>query len=198
MQTITTLAGLGILVSSVALARRRPTAPDSLDYGLELDTLESLANPGPGFVTVQTPAQWGSYGHFQASEFPRPDRMSHEILAAVDALREAAGVPFTVSPAPGATVRLSGNPASRHYAVGRLSDAVDVLVPPGVSLRELVDLARIAVPAIGGIGVYPHWQPSHGLHLDARPRKPSGDLYTWGGVLVDGAQRYVSLETALA
>ncbi len=101
-----------------------------------------------------------------------------------------------ISPAPGAIVRF--RPGSRHDITGgRLSDAIDVM-PLDATLAELYAAAQ-ELPEVGGVGLYPDWEPMPGAHIDLRPRKADGSLYTWSGFkLADGRQVYRGIDEALA
>jgi len=115
---------------------------------------------------------WSKISYFKASEFPEsPDKYASErLIETLDIWREFLGHRIYPSPAPGALARLDGDPNSRHYAVGRLSDAVDVF--PDCGIREAW-LAAIRSQMWGGIGVYfdTHFKgkPWPMLHLDLRP-----------------------------
>ncbi len=156
--------------------------------------MTSTANPGSQPTGHDFgPVDWSRVRWFRPEEFgPHLDSMDPRVIYAADQLREALGAPLRVSPAPGATARFNGNSQSRHYAVGRKSDAVDLLVPRSMPL-ESVYRAALTVPSIGGIGLYPDWSPTHGVHIDCRPRKPGGRVATWGGVMVAGSQQYVTV-----
>lgn len=114
------------------------------------------------------------------------------VVLAADDLRALLGVPLIVSHVDGAVVRTYGDSSSRHYAVGRLSDALD-LFSPQASLDRVFELAA-SVPAIGGVGLYPHTSPHPLVHVDVRPRRFGGQLATWAR---DDAGQYVAAAYAL-
>ncbi len=55
------------------------------------------------------------------------------------------------------------------------------IMAPGTTLREIY-YAAIGIKEIGGIGLYPDWEPHPGVHLDTRRRKSSGAVYSWMGI----------------
>jgi hypothetical protein len=96
---------------------------------------------------------------------------------------------WIVSPAPGATCRTTGRETSRHYAVGRLADAIDLMLISG----DLETNYRFALERFGGVGVYPDWEPYPGLHLDGRPGG-----HTWAGIRDGRGQVYVPVSRVFA
>ena len=106
------------------------------------------------------------------SEFPDGvlKHMSAELFTtALFPLRDLANVPMWPSSLYRAHVRHEGNPANRHYAVGRLSDAVDMHVKTFEAMLQVMMCAdRIA--SIGGIGIY--FDTNTPLfHIDTRPNR---------------------------
>ena len=65
---------------------------------------------------------------FTPGEFPEdPEELAEpRLIYSLDDFAVALGRPVHPSPVPGALARLDGSETSRHYAVGRRSDAVDV------------------------------------------------------------------------
>jgi len=110
--------------------------------------------------------------HFSPSEFPEDISYADpKLLEMLDNFREELGVRIHPSPVPGALARFSGSPTSQHYAVDRLSTAVDVFVeasPAWVYIRALQF-------GWGGVGVYfdTHYNNRHWVmfHLDIRKDK---------------------------
>jgi hypothetical protein len=131
--------------------------------------------------------------HFDLSEFGFSlPFMSVAWLLLIDEFREQLGSRVIISPAAGALMRFDAGAESQH-CFGR---AGDVMLPDGPSLAQAVEVAK----AVGftGIGVYPHWSPYPGLHLDIRPVDSPGERAVWGAVKRDGEQVYVSIEEALS
>lgn len=118
--------------------------------------------------------------------------MSTELLNKLDEFRHRLGVPVTISPAQGALGRKLGTSLSQHNVDlwGEVR-AVDVMFS-GVSLERAYEVAK----AVGftGIGAYPDWQPSPGLHLDVR----QAPLALWSGIKENGSQVYKSITEAFA
>lgn len=171
-----------------------------------IEPLPEIGEPGTGIggqlmeTVTRAPAQpasmavdWSKVEHFEPHEFKgQLDSIASRLVYALDAYREALGSRVIVSPHPRALARFDGSTTSRHYAVGRLADAADVMAP-GRSLREQYEAAA-SVDAIGAIGVYPHWRPHAGLHIDTRPRKASGARAEWRAFPTEDGQDYVALD----
>ena len=146
--------------------------------------------PGPGAP------KWGftpELRHFEPVEFNGwANRMSPRLAYTLDLWRERCGFPIEVSPHPRAIGRTNGNENSRHYAVGRAPDAIDVF-PRG----DIEIAVKTAVQLFGGVGLYVNWtdaagRKTPGMHVDTRPRindKPA----SWGQI--DG--KTVSLVRAM-
>lgn len=101
--------------------------------------------------------------HFQASEFSDPDRMNHDLLYRLDALREYLNTEIFISSSTGGD-HVSN---SQHY----LGNAVDVLFPKwqGSLMSLFLIIERFG---FSGIGIYPKWKINSktigGFHLDVR------------------------------
>ena len=114
---------------------------------------------------------WSRVDKFTKAEFlDNTDLAEPRLFYALNDFRHFVAKPIHPSPVPGSLARLYGSPTSRHYAVGRKSDAVDVFVeaPPA----EVLMLA-LAFRRWGGVGVYfdtefrgQEWTM---FHLDLRP-----------------------------
>ena len=135
---------------------------------------------------------WKTIRHFTPGEFSEnPDEhAAPELIMALDQWREFLGFIVNPSPVSGALARFSGDSESRHYAVGRLSDAVDVFA--SCHIRQAW-LSAMRSKLWGGIGVYFDTQYQGKsrpmLHLDLRP----GPTVIWyrinhvyGSPLTDG------------
>jgi hypothetical protein len=68
--------------------------------------------------------------NYKKDEFPKdPTKYANpELIIRLDKLRDFLGKPVYPSPVKNALARFSGSKTSRHYAVGRLSDACDVFI----------------------------------------------------------------------
>jgi uncharacterized protein YcbK (DUF882 family) len=69
--------------------------------------------------------------------------------------------------------------------------AVDVMFT-GVTLEKVYQIAKEV--GFTGIGAYPDWKPSQGMHLDVR----QAPLALWSGILEGGKQVYKSITTAFS
>jgi len=137
--------------------------------------------------------------------------MSPRLLVLLDLFRwrlltEGLAHGVEVSPASGAVGRRLGPDASSQHNVDRWGEvrAIDVLPRWGAQdHRQATETLHKAMEVgvecgFTGVGVYPHWRPRPGLHVDVRQDRQPGDPATWGAVLKDGRQFYVGVDEALA
>lgn len=131
-------------------------------------------------------------------------RMSHLLLRGLDLFRQRAGVPIMVSPHPLALGRTDEKwQNSQHYVSGQndVVKAVDVMFPKCNTRIELEYMWNVArdLNWFSGLGVYPHWKPFAGMHLDVRyTRDPRVDPALWGAVLdKDGKQVYTGWKESI-
>jgi hypothetical protein len=113
------------------------------------------------------------------------------LLVGLDNLRAALGHSVAISPAAGSLYR-PGDLTSQH---GK-GKAADIMLPAGSDLARAFAIAQ-TIPEFGGVGVYPYWKPTPGLHVDTRPRV-AGKLATWGDIGTGGRHEYVSAAATLA
>jgi len=97
--------------------------------------------------------------------------VSASLLVTLQGIRDKTGIPITPSPVHDGWARTDGSKTSRHYAVGRLSDAGDVFAARGRGLDLWLRL--IETSNIGAIGLYadtngPDGSPWLMIHLDLR------------------------------
>jgi len=123
--------------------------------------------------------------NFRPDEFPEDPRRHADpaLIYRLDEWREAVGVPIRPSPARGALARFDGSETSRHYAVDRLSDAVDVFVDGSQAAAWIA-----AVRLFGGVGFYTDTvydgEQRPMFHVDLRPSRlcwlrSAGGRYTY-------------------
>lgn len=143
--------------------------------------------------------------HFNRAEFIRDATdwwplMNLRLLVLLDVYRHQRGRPVAISPHPRALGRPNWPNANSDHAVDVRGtvDAADVL-PAGLVTRADAERELELARSIGftALGLYPHWRPSAGLHLGLRPGQRMGNPATWGAILIDGEQTYVSLDHAL-
>jgi len=136
---------------------------------------------------------------FKPAEFQgHYERLNPKLKEYLDEFRRQWGRPIRISPAPKAVGRTDGNSQHNYMRWGDVR-AVDVM-PDGLIGRSDAIRAVQLAKDIGftGIGVYPDWRPSSGMHLDVRDGRERGKPATWGGVRNDsGKQVYVSMEQAI-
>ncbi len=122
-----------------------------------------------------------------------------DLLLGLDAFRYALGVPVKISPVAGAIGRTSKDyKTSQHYFLsGGKVRAIDVMIPQGVNLETAYNVAR-SIGIFSGIGVYPDWLPTHGLHLDTRENKTPDNPATWSGIKTASGQKYFELQRGFA
>lgn len=108
--------------------------------------------------------------------FPEFEKRKHELafmsanfILALQMFRSHTGISITPSPVEGAWYRTGGKSTSRHYAKGRLSDAMDIFPDPE-RIHEAWLTALIFEP-FGGVGIYFDTAPSIMMHVDCRPFK---------------------------
>jgi hypothetical protein len=126
------------------------------------------------------------------------DRMDPEFLVKLDLFRYRWGAPVELSPAAGALGREGSPESQHHWKPGGTVRAGDLL-PVGITTQEDARRAIALATECGfrGIGLYPHWAPMPGLHLDVRVDRRMGEPALWGALRVNGAQTYVPLTNAL-
>jgi len=96
-----------------------------------------------------------------------------DVLRVLQRLRDLSGVPIIPSPVYEGWARKSGHTTSRHYAVGRLSDAADIFPVRGGLLECWLRAQEIS--EINGLGLYcdtvgPDGRPWPMMHFDLRPQ----------------------------
>jgi len=132
---------------------------------------------------------------FSPDEFPpyELEYTSAELILELNRFRRHLDSPIYPSPVSGALARNSGkSPNSRHYAVDRLSDAIDWFTDanPISTWWEL-----IRWPAFGGVGIYFDTkyrnQPHPMFHVDQRP-----DKVAWLRYSENGKRKYVTYTAA--
>ena len=146
--------------------------------------------------------------YFSASEFGAYwPLMNVELLAKLDAFRQALGYPVAISQAPGAIGRPiigggqaeSGAEKSWHnYALHGEIMAIDVhpLPPGGATADERQRWYNVAKQVgFTGIGIYPDWNRP-GMHLDVRTDRTASNPATWAGVSRGGKQIYTDISGA--
>lgn len=139
--------------------------------------------------------------HFSEDEFRDSwPHMSLRLLFLMDALRHQWGASITISPVTGALGRRNGASDPTQHNIDRWGEvrAADVFLA-GMDCRNTANRAVGLAMRTGftGIGIYPDWSPSPGMHLDVRITAEPGDPALWG-MLDDGNGQYqVHLEDAL-
>lgn len=140
--------------------------------------------------------------HFKPYEFRGWwDHMDPKLLTLLDEFRDRLGFPVVISPAKGAIGRQRGPTATTQHNIDRwgVVRAVDVLPQLGRRYRSMaLDLAKEV--GFTGIGVYPDWSPSWGMHLDVRRDREPGDPALWSGLKIydHDKQRTVQVYRAVA
>lgn len=128
-------------------------------------------------------------------------KMSLRQLVLMDVFRYRLGLRCRVSPVPGALARYLGRGSTTQHNVDRWHEcrASDILpdrLRDAEDGRHAVEIAQRC--GFTGIGIYPHWRPMPGLHLDCRKDVQPGDPALWAGIdNAQGKQIYVSLEQGL-
>lgn len=129
------------------------------------------------------PTDWEAIRHFKPSEnWGDVSKIDFQLVKTLDSFRDYIGTPIQI------TCGTQGKHVenSMHY----LGKAVDIVFPS--SDKDLLfDFFMCAVRfPFGGIGLYPDWKPSGGLHLDVRSA-PFKAL--WVGQKTDAGQVYLPM-----
>lgn len=126
--------------------------------------------------------EWDEVDYFHHDEFSEdPDLYADpSLIYMLDDFRTLLNSAIYPSPAKGALARFDGNPDSRHYAVDRKSDAVDIFVDSDIRHAWLLSMTS---GQWGGVGVYfdtyyrdRKWPM---LHLDLRPLTSLSGITYW-------------------
>jgi|GEM_PF-1339450 hypothetical protein len=109
------------------------------------------------------------------------------LITTLQSIRTTYGIPITPSPLQEAWSRKKGS-TSRHYAVGRLSDAGDIFPQRERVLDLWLQIQQRG--DIGGIGLYVDTKGVDGkpwpmMHIDLRP-----DRLLWTSDIVYGERKY--------
>ena len=159
-----------------------------------------------------------NYGpHIARLEFENPDQLAHDLLEKVAIARTAVGQPFNFTRRPGGATIVAGRDAvppdaGSHSAFSLHRFGIDhtasflehrlVRDPgqPGKALDfdidvenadDFLDAIRTLTDTVrwGGFGIYPHWSPRPGFHVDVRgPDHPMAGLIWHRDV--EGRYRY--------
>lgn len=118
---------------------------------------------------------WNSIKYFNSSEFNsvEVDCIDPIAVKKYDAARYYTGVPWYPSMADGSVARFEGNKTSRHYAIGRYSDALDFFIDDYTDPRWFI-FKLTSLGLFGGIGIYFDTKDNNGIdnlmyHVDCRP-----------------------------
>jgi len=119
------------------------------------------------------PQVYHSFPEFAQYNLPL-ELVNASLLITLQDIRDETGIPITPSPVHDGWARTDGSQASRHYAVGRLSDAGDVFAERGLGAKLFFKM--IEVPNIGGLGIYVDTNGLDGnpqimVHFDLRPHR---------------------------
>lgn len=127
--------------------------------------------------------------------------MDIALLVLLDAFRARWGQPVYISKAPGAIGRRAGTNSQHDLTTWGTVRAVDVH-PSGILVADdLRKAQRLAIETgFTGVGVYPHWKPRPGLHVDVRRGHNPGQPALWGGIrrTPESQQEYVSADEAIS
>ena len=138
--------------------------------------------------------------YFTPEEFRgQYDLLDEELKTVIDEFRHLWGDAVTVSPAPGSIGREYGR-GFHNYAKHGTIKAID-LMPSNfndhIDFKRAYEIAKQA--GARGIGIYPDWRPSAGIHLDVgrRPGRVKGYVAKWSGFRqLDGTQKFFSINKA--
>jgi len=126
--------------------------------------------------------------------------MSTRLLVLLDSLRYQWGAGITISPVSGALARYNGPDDTSQHNVDRWGEcrAADVFLDGMDSPSSANRAVEVAMrTGFTGVGIYPDWDPSPGVHVDVRQDHEPGDPALWGMLDSSKGQYMVSLEKAL-
>ena len=140
--------------------------------------------------------------YFSPNEFIRNntqwlDFCDPKLLEYLDEFRHQWGSPVSISASPFALGRHQGPDGRSQHNVDKdgILRAADIM-PTNINSKEDMERAVALAEYVGfnGIGIYPHWQPRVGLHVDVRPNRAR-----WAGIRnrETGIQTYISLQEGL-
>lgn len=110
---------------------------------------------------IREAVDWSALRYFRREEFgPEANQLDAPVVYALDELREALGHPIRIH-VEGLVSPRAATPGSQH-PLGRAIDCH----AEHVALLDFW-LAASCLPAIRGLGLYPHWTHP-GLHVDTR------------------------------
>jgi hypothetical protein len=140
--------------------------------------------------------------YFTPHEFIRAGRqwwpdMDQDLLLSLDVFRGLWGAPVYISPHPLALGRHDREHGTSQHNIDRwrVVRAADIMPEGMTSVDAACRAVEIAEDAgMVGIGLYPHWSPRPGLHVDVRHSGPA----RWGAVKRDGVQIYTTLDSVLS
>ena len=125
---------------------------------------------------------WEQINYFTKDEFVDDvSLIQPEVIYALDEYRNALNQRIFSSPVKGSMVRLTGNPQSQHYAVGRLSTAIDIFCEgfPIVNFLCILQLKKFTAVGIYLDTIGPDGQPWIMFHVDMRKREPTQPILLW-------------------
>jgi len=124
-------------------------------------------------------ADWGSLLNLRRSDFPHPDKVSWDLVQALDVATALLGVrPVILSdwraydPA---------NSTTQHHISDDLSRAVDVVFPNTDTVATWDRL--LSMKLFTGLGIYQNDNNAQSFHLDTRIGRTVDEPATWGGVI---------------
>lgn len=100
-------------------------------------------------------------------------RIDARLVQALQCWRDLLGQPLRITPVLEGIYRTTGSPTSQHYAVGRLSTAIDIF-PMAGSVGQAF-LTALSIDAFRGVGLYLDTKPGFMIHVDVR----QGDRILW-------------------
>lgn len=183
------ILGFALFGTGIYFYLKQPTINNE-----ELDTVTAF-NSGLGYQASKI--DFKTVEGFSETEFQgQLHLLDAQVVFMLVKLRAKIGR-IKISPAHGAIARTTGSKTTMHYAdlsIDKLSLAIDIM-PLDVDLKTAYEAAK-TIREIGGIGLYPDWQPMAGLHLDLR--KKTNGLALWAGLKINGKQVYRGINEALA
>lgn len=129
--------------------------------------------------------------------------MDHGLLEVIEKFAESLDYDIFISPASGGIGRRMSPTAKSFHNITKYGkvQAIDLMINKTLTpdeWRDVFEKAKLA--GATGIGLYPDWNPTNGVHLDVgkRPGKSPDNPAKWSAYRVNGKQKYFSIDKAFS
>lgn len=122
--------------------------------------------------TLREDQNYPNFPEFRQRGIPM-DRIDARLVQALQCWRDLHGLPLSITPVLAGIIREDGSKTSQHYAVGRLSSAIDIFPRAGEVGQAFIN--ALSIDAFRGVGLYLDTKPSAMIHVDVR----DGERILW-------------------